>query len=50
MRCREMDIDKFNEFNVLKEEVEKFTSRCVQSLVNARRPHYLKQKLLEYFL
>ena len=37
-----MDIVKVNEFGFLNEEVEEFKSRCSQSLVNARRPSYLK--------
>ena len=50
MEYREMDIWKVNEFNFLNEEVEEFTSRWSQNLVNARSPSYLKQKIFEYCL
>ena len=46
MEYREMNIWKVNEFNFLNEEVEEFTSRWSQNLVNARSPSYLKQKNL----
>ena len=36
-----MDIWKFNEFNVLNDEVEEFTSRWNQNLVNVRNPRQL---------
>ena len=39
-----MDIWKVIEFNFLNEEVEEFTSRLSQNLVNIRNPSYLKQK------
>ena len=42
-----MDISKVNEFNILNEEVEEFTNRWSQNLVNARRPSYWKQKTLK---
>ena len=45
-----MDIQKVNEFNFLNEEVEEFTSRWIQSLVNVRSPSYLKQKPFKYCL
>ena len=47
-----MDIEKVNEFNVLSfsEEVQDFTSRWSQNLVNVRSPSYLKQKTFEYCL
>ena len=47
-----MDIEKVNEFNVLSfnEEVEDFTSRWSQNLVNVRSPSYLKEKTFEYCL
>ena len=47
MEYREMDIWKVNEFNFLNEEVEDFTSRWSQNLVNVRSPSYLKQKIFE---
>ena len=47
MEYREMDIWKVNEFNFLNEEVEEFTSRWSQNLVNVRSPSYLKQKIFE---
>ena len=50
MEYREMDIWKVNEFNFLNEEVEDFTSRWSQNLVNVRSPSYLKQKIVEYCL
>ena len=37
----EINIEKINEFNFLNEEVEEFTSRCSQSLVNIRNPSCL---------
>ena len=42
-----MDIGKVNEFSFLNEEVEEFTSRWSQNLVNVRSPVYLKQKTFE---
>ena len=42
----EMDIWKINEFKFLNEQVEKFTSRQRQNLVNVWSPSYLKQKIL----
>ena len=50
MEYREMDLWKVNEFNFLNEEVEEFTSRWSQNLVNVRSPSYLKQKIFEYCL
>ena len=50
MKYWEMDVWKVNEFNVLNEEVEEFTSSWIQNLVNVRNPSYLKQKIFEYFL
>ena len=44
-----MDIWKVNEFNYLNEEVEEFTSRWSQNLVNVRSPSDLKQKNLNIF-
>ena len=41
---RKRVIWKVNEFNFLNEEVEEFTSRWSQNLVNVRNPSYLKQK------
>ena len=38
------DIEKVNEFNFLNDEVEEFTSRWSQSLVNAKSTSYFKQK------
>ena len=43
-----MDIGKVNEFSFLNEEVEEFTSRWSQNLVNARSPSYLKQKIFKF--
>ena len=45
---RKMDIWKVNEFNFLIEEVDEFTSRWSQNLVNVRSPGYLRQKIFEY--
>ena len=42
-----MDIGKVNEFSFLNEEVEEFTSRWSQNLVNVRSPIYLNQKTFE---
>ena len=50
MQYWEMNIWKVNEFNYLSEEVEEFTSKCCQNLVNVRNHSYLKQKTFEYFL
>ena len=47
MEYWEMDIGKVNEFSFLNEEVEEFTSRWNQNLVNVRNPSYLKQKTFE---
>ena len=47
MEYWEMDIRKVNEFSFLNEEVEEFTSRWNQNLVNVRNPSYLKQKTFE---
>ena len=44
MGYRKRDIWKVNEFNFLNEEVEEFTSRWSQNLVNVRNSSYLKQK------
>ena len=38
MEYWEMDIEKVNEFNFLNEEVEEYTSRWSQSLINVRIP------------
>ena len=38
MEYWEMDIWKVNEFNFLNDEVEEFTSRLNQNLVNVRNP------------
>ena len=46
MEYREMDIWKVNEFKFLNEEVQEFTNRWSQNLVNASSPSYLKQKTL----
>ena len=40
----EMDIWKVNEFNFLNEEVEEFTSRWSQNLVNVTSPSYRSKK------
>ena len=45
-----MDIEKVNEFNFLNEEVEEFTSRWSENLVNVRSSSYLKQKTFEFCL
>ena len=45
-----MDIWKVNEFNFLNEEIEEFTSRWSQTLVNVRSHSYLKQRNFEYCL
>ena len=42
-----MDTEKVNGFNLLNEEVKKFTSRWSQCLVNARNTSYLKPKTLD---
>ena len=44
MEYWEMDTAKVNAFNFLNDEVEEFTNRWSQSLVNVRSPSYLKQK------
>ena len=46
MEYWEMDLWKVNEFNILDEEIEEFTSIWSQNLVNARTPRFLKQKTL----
>ena len=46
----EIDICKVNELDFLIEEVEEFTSRWSQNVVNIRSPRYLKQKAFEYCL
>ena len=46
MEYWEMDLWKVNEFNILDEEIEEFTSSWSQNLVNARTPSFLKQKTL----
>ena len=48
IECRKMDIWKVNKFNFLNEEIEQFTSRWSQNLVNVRSPSYLKQKNFEH--
>ena len=45
-----MDIRKVNGLKFLNEEVEKFTDRWGQNLVNIRSPSHLKQKTFEYCL
>ena len=45
-----MGIWKVNEFDFLNEEVEEFTSRWSQNLVNVSCPSYLKEKNFEYCL
>ena len=45
-----MNIWKVDEFNVLNEEVEEFTSRWSKNLINLRSPSYLKEKPFEYCL
>ena len=50
MEYWEMDIEKVNEFNFLNEEVEEFTSRWSQNLVNVRIPSSSKRKAFEYRL
>ena len=42
-----MDIEKVTDYNFLNEEVENFTNRWSQNLVNARSPSYLKQKIFK---
>ena len=42
MEYWQMDIWNVNEFKLLNEKVEKFTSRLRQNLVNVRSPSYLK--------
>ena len=50
MEYWEIDIWKINEFNFSNKEVEEFTSRWSQNLVNLSSPSYLKQKTFEYCL
>ena len=45
-----MNIWKVNEFNFLNVEVEEFTSRWSENLVNSRSLRYLKEKTFEYCL
>ena len=40
-----INIEKVSEFNLLKKLVKEFMSSWSQSLVNARGPNYLKQKI-----
>ena len=42
-----MDIWKLNDFNFLNEEVEEFTCKWSENLVNLGSPSYLKQKTFE---
>ena len=49
MEDRKMDIWKVNDFNFINEEVEEFTSRSSENLVNVRSSSYLKQKNFEYY-
>ena len=42
-----MNTEKVNGFNLLNEQVKKFTSGWSQSLVNARNTSYLKPKTLD---
>ena len=44
----EMDTWKVTEFNFFNENVEKFTSRWSQNLVNVRNPSNLKQYIYIY--
>ena len=46
----EMDIWNVHEFNFWSEEVEEFTRKWSQSLVNVRSPRYLKEKTFEFSL
>ena len=50
MECWAIDISKVNRFSFLNEEVEEFTSRCSQNLVNVRSSTYSKQKNLHTWL
>ena len=43
-----MNIEKSNEFNFIKKKVEEITNRWSQSLVNAKSPCYLKQKIFDF--
>ena len=45
-----MDIWKVNEFIFSNEEVEEFTSRWSENLVNVRSPSYFKKIAFEYCL
>ena len=47
MEYWEKDIWKLNEFNFLNEEVEEFTCKWSENLVNLGNPSYLKQKTFE---
>ena len=50
MGYRETDIWKVNEFNFLNGEVENFTDRWSQNLINTISPRYLKQTNFKYCL
>ena len=50
MKYKEKDILKVNQVNFLNKDVEEFTSRWSQNLVNVRSPSYLNQKTFEYCL
>ena len=50
MEYWEIKTEKVNEFSSLNEEVEKFTDRWSQNLVNVWSPSYLKQITCEYSL
>ena len=45
-----MDIWKVNEFNFLNEEVQEFTSKWSQNLVDVKSPRKKKKKAFEYCL
>ena len=45
-----MDIWKVNEFNFVNEEVEEFTSKWSENLVDLRSPSQVKEKTFEYRL
>ena len=48
MEYWEITTEKVNEFSSLNEEIEQFTDRRCQSLVNAWSSSYLKQRTCEY--
>ena len=50
MEHSEMNIEKVNKSNFLNGEVEEFTTRQSQNLVNVSRTSYLKQKTFKYCL